>query len=105
MHVPLLFSIHTTCPTNQFLFDLTTLLVSDKDKPEAPDYALFSILLSNTTISIVLKDYDYPYASCTHTFNTAHYLINHITISTKTNTLVRYLKGRVTYRTVVESLS
>ena len=100
-----LLNTHHTCPTYHILLDLTTLLISDKDKSEAPDYALFSILLLNCTISIVLKDYGYPYASCTQTFNTAHYLTNYITISRKTNTPVCYLKGHVTYRTAVESLS
>jgi hypothetical protein len=101
----LLFSINTTCSTYHILLDLTTLLISDKGKSEAPDYALSSILLLNSTISTVLKDYGDLYTPCTHTFNTAHYLTNYITTSIKTNTLVCYLKGHVTYRTAVESLS
>ena len=57
LHAPLLFSIHTTCPTHHILLDLTTLIISDKQKSEAPHYALFSILRLNTTISIIPKDY------------------------------------------------
>jgi len=105
LHVSLLFSIHSTCPTHHILLDLITLLISDRNKSEAPYYALFSILLLNTTISIVLKDYSYPYASCTHTFNKAHYLTNYIKNTIKINTPVCHLKGQVTYRTAVESLS
>jgi hypothetical protein len=83
-------SIHTVCPTYHILLDLTTLLISDKDKSEVPHYTLISILLLNTTISIVLNDYGYPYASCTHTLNTEHCLTNYIKISIKTNKYVTW---------------
>lgn len=84
--MPLLFSTHTTCPTHHILIDLPILIISDMDKLEAPHYALFPILLLNTTITNILKDYRYLYMSCTHTFNTAHYLTNYIKISIRTST-------------------